>query len=190
MENEGYQDQRNAQRFDAGEQGRWTQYLQLVSMPIKMVGGISALLCVVLLFAKGIRWYLELFYPLVSLILSVPLLLLFPFGLVFSIFRKTRGLGGLLLVLSSMLYLFVSWSQALAFAYVHAGRIWMIIGFLLAGVGVFFMAIIGALIRGEYSDALNVVVSIAIFAVVHYFGFWMVLRADEFEKSERSDELS
>ncbi|MBL7999436.1 MAG: hypothetical protein JNL32_12470 [Candidatus Kapabacteria bacterium] len=188
MENEEYQEYRSSNNYDVEEEGRWALYLQLVSMPIKLVGGILAVLSVILLFVKGIRWYWELFYPLVSLILSVPILLLFPLGLVLCLFKKTRGLGGILLVLSSMLYLFVNWSQALAFAYIHAGRIWMLIGFFMAGVGVFFMAAIGAVIQGEYTDAINVVVSVAIFLVVHYFGFWMVFIADESEKAKHLEE--
>lgn len=182
MEDEEYGEYRQTLRRDNDEEGRWSLYLQIISLPSQLLGGITAVVFVVLVFTKGIKWYWEILFPLVGMVISVPILLTFPFGLVFSIFRKLRGLGGILLVISSLLYLFVIWSQALAFAYFYAGRFWMLIGFFLAGVGVFFMAIVGAIIQGEYADAITVVISLGIFFLVYYGGAWMVFSADEREK--------
>lgn len=163
---------------ESEEPGPWTLAAQLVKSLFYFVGGLGGLVLVILIFANGVIWYQDHAYPVVSVVTALPVFFLFPSGLVLGVFRKTRGLGGLFLIISSVLYLAGCWSQALAFAYVYAGKVWMLIGFFLAGVGVFFMAFFGAVIQGEYSDAIMIVVSVMIFLVVYFGGAWMVVSRD------------
>lgn len=160
-------------------EGPWTTAVQLVGSVYYFVAGLGGIALLILIFVKGLLWYWDYAYPTVSFIAALPTVFLFPLGLIFGVFRKSRGLGGVFLVISSLLYLAAIWAQSLAFAYAYAGKIWMLVGFFLAGVGVFFIAIVGGLVQGEYLDSAMIVVSLLIVFAVHLAGSWMAASADK-----------
>jgi MFS family permease len=166
--------------------GRWTGAAQIAQGLYYFVAGIVGLVLLILIFVKGLMWYWDYAYPAVSLVAAIPVTLLFPTGLIMAIFRKTRGLSGLFLVICAFLYLGAVWAQSLAFAYAYAGKIWMLVGFFLAGVGVFFMAFVGGIIQGQYSDSFGIVISLIIFFAVYLFGSSLARNADKLERQHDS----
>ena len=145
----------------------------------QLIAGIAGLVIIILLFSKGFVWYWESAYPLISVILAFPTVFCFPIGLVLAIFKKTRGISGILILISTVLFFSANWLQALGFAYLYAGKVWMIIGFILAGVGVFFIAFIGALIQGEFMNALLIVVTIAISYAFYTLAMFLIMKHAE-----------
>ena len=90
-----------------------------------------------------------------------------------------RPFAFFLLLSSAALFFAANWFQALGFAYLYAGKIWMVIGFFFAGVGVFFIAFVGALIQGQFMNAFLIVVALAISFVVYWLGMLLVIHHAE-----------
>ncbi|CAN5304180.1 hypothetical protein BH20ACI2_BH20ACI2_25710 [soil metagenome] len=160
--------------------GKWSMTVQVVGSIYYFVAGIAGLTLLILIFVKGLIWYSDYAYPTVSVIATLPIIFLFPLGLIFGLFRKVRGLGGVFLVICSLLYLGAIWAQSLEFAYAYVGKIWMLVGFFLAGVGVFFMAMLGGIIQGQYMDSILIFVSLVIVVIVHIAGSSMAASADKY----------
>ncbi len=118
-------------------------------------------------------------YPIVGAIVIIPALLLLPLGMIFFIFKRTRGLGGMFWIFCSLLFLTNAWTHSLASSYAYFGKIIMILGVLIAGIGVFPLAIVGGIIRGDYMDSLMICIWLIIVFIMRAIGFWMISSADE-----------
>ncbi|MBS1770435.1 MAG: hypothetical protein JSS77_12290 [Acidobacteria bacterium] len=177
-------------REDSDEtDGKWTNAVHLIKSLYSFVAGIGGFILLILIFVKGLSWYWDYAYPTVSFVAAIPVTLLLPVGLIMAIFRKTRGLAGLFLAICSLLYLSAVWAQSLAFAYAYVGKIWMLVGFFLAGLGVFFMAMLGGIIRGQYINSLMILISLVIVFLVYLAGSALATNADKHGRlsSSRSD---
>src|SRR4051812_8966187 len=93
---------------------------QLVFALTRTVAGLGGITVIVLLFIKGFTWYWEALYPTLATILAIPVLLCFPTGLVLAIFRKSRGVSGLLLFVSVICFFAANWLQVVGYAYAYA----------------------------------------------------------------------
>lgn len=159
------------------EDNKWVLGSQTIFGIYRLIATLTGLVLIILLFTKGFQWYWETAFPIVSVAFGALASILLLVGLVLSIPTQTRGVGGLLIYTSSLLYLFSLWAQCLGFSYVYVGKILMVIGFLLAGVGVFLMAFVGAMVQGEFGNAILIAVGLAIALAFYFFGLFICRRA-------------
>lgn len=162
--------------------GKWTSLAYVCSQLIMGPAAIVGLVLVILLFVNGVKWYDEGPAKLIVSLLSFPLGLCLLVGILLAIPKRTRGVGGVFLVIASMLYLCSMWLQALTIAYVYGGKFWMVIGFLFAGIGVFAIALISTIVSGEFGTAGSILFSLILFAVPYLVGTAMAARADDVER--------
>src|SRR5438046_1642057 len=146
--------------FDAEEieakKSKWSEILGgILGCLIYIVFGLAGIAVIVLLI-RGVPWIAENVYPIVTFICTLLLLLLIPLSIVLSIFRKTRPWAGVGFTLSSYALGLTVWLWSLILAYVLAGTFWMIVGLLLAGVGVVFIAFVASLLTAEWAIAVQV----------------------------------
>ena len=86
-----------------------------------------------------------LMQPIFGLAFLVVLFILIPLGFV----RKTRGFSATTLFIASYIFGATVWLFSVGIAFALLGWFWLIVGLLLAGVGVVAVAFFGALFNGE-----------------------------------------
>lgn len=107
-------------------------------------------LLVLFLLLKGSTWIFENVYPWIRGLGAVAFgLTLFVF-LPLSIFRRARPLAGLAIYACSFAQGLAVWFWGYFVALFFAGTFWLIFGLLFMGFGVVPVALVAALIRGEW----------------------------------------
>lgn len=111
---------------------------------------IYALVITILWFVKGGIWFKEMILPLHGLIFFTLLILTFFVLIPLMVIKTTRPYSGL--VLYQLTYLFggILWFYSVHYCLYFIGIVWLIIGFLVAGVGVVPVAIVGSMIKGHW----------------------------------------
>jgi hypothetical protein len=94
----------------------------------------------------------EFMAPVYVLSLIAVVLIVLPMG----IFRKTRGASVTVLWFTSYLFTLTGWVYSVGVAFALLGWVWLIVGLLLAGLGVGPIAFIGALLKGPDGLAMGV----------------------------------
>lgn len=102
-----------------------------------------------------------------------------PCAIILAIFRKTRGLAGLIMILASYAIGFSLWLYGLVAAASLAGYGWMCVGLFLAGIGVLPIAFIAAVFSGHWSVVATIAILTLIVYVLRVSGHWLVDRAEE-----------
>lgn len=138
------------------------------------IGGIALL---VLLF-RGMGWITENVYPWTIVISQIALFIIMPISLILSIFRKTRGLGSVGILISSYTWGLSLWVWSLIIAYSLAGTFWLIFGILLGGIGIVPIALIAALIASKWFIALQITLSAIVIFAVRGFSIFLAARAE------------
>lgn len=92
----------------------------------------------------------ETMSPVLGILFIIIFVVLIPLGL----FRKTRGLSALSLLIAYYIFGFAVWVYSAAVAFGLLGWFWLIVGILLAGIGVIPISIIAAIIKGYTGLAL------------------------------------
>ena len=100
----------------------------------------------------------------------------FPILLVMFFFRRLRGWVGIILLYISYLTGFTCWVFSFITTYYTLGGIWLVIGLLFVGVGVFPMALFGTIRRGLWSNLLDLLLAIVLMVVPRLVGLWIVDR--------------
>lgn len=83
--------------------------------------------------------------PIFGLAFLIVLFVLIPLGFI----RKTRGFAATALLIVSYIFGATVWLFSVGIAFALLGWFWLIVGLLLAGVGVVAVAFFGALFNGE-----------------------------------------
>lgn len=103
----------------------------------------------------------EFLYPALGIAFLIVFLILIPLGL----FDSTRKFSANALYLISFLFGFAIWVYSAGIAFALLGLFWLIVGLLLAGIGVVAVAFLGALFQGYTSLALGIFLS-GIFPII------------------------
>lgn len=119
----------------------------ILAVAIFPIGGLILLL----MFINGTPWISKTIYPFIANTSSVALFIGVPICLLLAIFKRSRGIGGAGLVISSYLIGINLWVWSLIVAYSLAGVVWMITGILAGGIGIVPIAIIASVLKSEWS---------------------------------------
>jgi hypothetical protein len=93
--------------------------------------------------------------------------------------KRTRGWGGAGFFYSSFGWGLYLWLTAFLYTYVNFGLFWLLLGLLLAGVGVVPIAVIGSLIHGDWSGVLQIFVMLVLSLGFRYFGAHVIAKHEE-----------
>jgi len=112
---------------------------------------MAAVFLLVALFLRGIVWASDKALPWLLLAGSRTFDVCFFILLPLCIFKKTRPWAGLGFYLASYLFGVALWAFSCIVAFGHWGYVGLIVGLLLAGVGVFLVALLAVLVHAEWS---------------------------------------
>jgi hypothetical protein len=129
---------------------------------------LLGLVAVIVVLVKGSDFVYDKIYPITNSINGLALLILVPLGILLSIFRKTRLVGGAAIFLYSYALGFDLWILSLVIAKSLAGIFWLIVGCLFAGVGVIPVALIALALNGEWGNFAMLLVAGTVAFVVRY----------------------
>lgn len=148
--------------------------------------GIAIFIVVSILTFLLIRWgsgAAAIVIPYVNwasgIVFTICLLLLLPL----AIFKKTRGIAGVGLFISSYIFGLSTWLSGFLITYSLWGVLGVIIGVFLAGIGVIATAIIALLIHGEWSLFGIMLLNVALIWGSRILGVYLAEKAEN-EKVE------
>jgi hypothetical protein len=110
-------------------------------------------LVVLVLALQGIGWIAKNIHPWTALAAEIAGLGSVPLSLLLAIFRKTRAIGAVGLLISSYVIGLGLCIWSLIIAYNFAGVVWLIIGLAFVGIGVVPVALVASAISGAWSIA-------------------------------------
>lgn len=152
---------------------------------VKSVAGILLLLFIVVggfvllaLLIGGVGWIADNVLPWVKVVAQITLFVVVPISLLLSIFKKSRVVGAIGLLISSYVWGLNLWLWALVIAYYLAGTFWLVVGLLLGGIGVVPIAIIASLISGKWIIAVQIAISAVVIFAVRGFSIFLGDRAE------------
>lgn len=134
-------------------------------------------LVLVLLFLKGTPWIGENIYPWVNTASGIVLLIAVPISLLLSLSKRTRGIGGAGLFISSYIVGINLWVWSLLVAYSLAGLVWMLVGVLAGGIGIVPIAIIASLFKTEWAVAGQIFILLVIVFALRGIGAYLAEKA-------------
>lgn len=140
-------------------------------------GVVAALLSLGIKAIEGIKQWI-LLGSVICLITFVPV------SLVLLIPKKSRVWGGTGIWLSSWPLGLALWIDCLLYAF-SVSAIWALAGLCLGGIGIVPIAAIMALVRGDWTNLGNLVVTCVIVMLLRYAGLWIMSRAEEQEILDR-----
>lgn len=112
----------------------------------------------------------EMMYPLLGLSFLAIFFVFIPLG----IFDKTRGFSAGALLIISYIFGFAVWIYSAGVAFAILGWFWLIVGLLLAGMGVVVVAFFGALFQGYFSLAFGIALSILLVIAIRYVANYLI----------------
>jgi hypothetical protein len=137
---------------------------------------------------KGVPWLSEHVLPWAFLASGIAIFIFVPIGLALCIFRRSRSVGAAGLFVSSYIAGFTLWLWAFITARTLAGMIWLIIGLGFAGLGVVPIAIIAALIHGEISISVQLIILAVIVYGTRVLSIWLAAKAEDSRPLTSPDE--
>ena len=155
---------------------------------------MGAMLVGVVFLLRGMVWVSDKIYPwllkISEIVFDVCVLVLLPL----CIFRKLRPWCGVGFVYSSYIFGILLWAFSCLFVVDVWGYFALVVGLLLAGVGVVPVALLASVIRGEWSVFGNVLFGIVLAFGIRYFGLWLATpkeekRKDVFYECDEEDKL-
>jgi hypothetical protein len=153
--------------------------LKSICYAILGVGFFLLIPLVFVLFIHGSAWVSEKVLPVLSEVGAISFLALILIGLPLSIFKKCRGACALVFVYWSYLCGLCLWMTSLLLTINLWGYIAAIIGLFLAGVGVFPIAVLACLFKGEWSLFFQLILQFVILIAARFYGFYLASKADE-----------
>lgn len=154
---------------------------KLKSLGVLIVGiAAMVLLCVVLaFFFRGAAWVSEKVLPILTEIGAITFIPLILIGLPLSIIRKFRPFCAVVFVYWSYLCGLCLWMTSLLLTISLWGYGAAIVGLLLGGVGVFPIAVLACMFKGEWSMFFQLIVQFVILVAARYYGFYLAAKADD-----------
>jgi len=138
---------------------------------ILILGGGFVLLA---LFFSGIGWIAEHVYPWTLFATQIAVFLIIPLSLLLLIPKRSRGVGGIGLFLSSYLMGLQLWVWSLLVAYATAGSFWLIVGVIFMGLGVIVVAFFASLLAGHWIVAGQILILVAVIYGLRGLGLRML----------------
>ncbi len=114
------------------------------------------------------------------IVFVIDIFIILPLGL----FRKTKGVSGVGLVLSSYVYGVTLWFWALLITYFTWGALAVFIGLVMAGIGVLPIAILASIIKGQWATLGQIILFIVLTFGSRALGLYFGVRADELAYEE------
>jgi hypothetical protein len=108
------------------------------------------------------------------------LALIFP-GLLTACFRKTRGWTAMAMFWWSYVFAGYLWLDALTVVVLLWGWFWAAFGLLLAGLGVFPIALIALGWHGEWGMFWSLALNIVLFWIVRLAGIWLMTKCPDYD---------
>ena len=119
-------------------------------------------------------WLLPWLSHATTVTLAVCVLILVPL----AIFRKTRPVSAIGLMIASYVFGATLWFYGLLMAYAGWGLVGIIVGLVLAGVGVVPVAALAALIHGEWAVVGQIAVGLVLTFGVRFLSMWLTSRSE------------
>lgn len=129
--------------------GRIETFVSILNV-IGVLAIIYAVVIIILWFINGGIWFGEIVLPLHGLFFFAGLVLTFLVLIPLMVIKTTRPYSGLGLYHLTYLFGGIAWFYSAYYCLYFIGIAWLIIGFLLAGVGVVPVAVIGSVIQGQW----------------------------------------
>lgn len=162
-----------------------------MSKGLKSIGGfligIALLLLSIftaMLLVKGSVWIgakvLPWLFIIMWIVFVIDIFIILPLGL----FRKTKRVSGAGFVLSSYVYGATLWFWALLIAYFTWGALAVLIGLVMAGIGVVPIAILASIIKSQWATLWQIILLIVLTFGSVALGLYFRERADELAYEE------
>lgn len=90
-----------------------------------------------------------------------------------AVIPASRGAAGPAYSLVAIIYLVCLWLYAMAVTYVEWGMVGLVVGIMLAGVGVIFTGFLAAIFAGEGTVVLNIVIMFVFVLATNFLGAWL-----------------
>lgn len=136
---------------------------------LKSIGGIAlgaivfvAITLLTLFWLKGSLWFSEKIFPWFSLIFWITTIINILIFTPLTIVRKTRNAGLVGLFITSYVYGLLLWVWAFLIVYSTWGWLAIIIGLLIAGVGVLPIAMLIAIIHAQWGILFALIIGVVI----------------------------
>ena len=147
-----------------------------MALGLVLILGLAALGIAILFGAAELSvWALEWAMPVFGSLFLICLLILMPL----SIPPATRGFAGNGLYISSYIFGLILWVLSMAFVYIEWGLLPVILGLVVAGVGVIPIAILAAIIEGQWVVLGNIALLIGLTFGLRVFGYWLIEKSAE-----------
>jgi hypothetical protein len=146
------------------------------------VVGVAAMILIgviVALFLRGSAWVSEKALPILTAIGALTFIPLILIGVPLSVFRKCRPFCAAIFVYWSYLCGLCLWMTSLLVTINLWGYIAAIIGLFMAGIGVFPIAVIACMFKGEWSIFFQLVVQFVLLFAARIYGFYLAGKAKE-----------
>lgn len=118
-----------------------------------------------------IKWSPWAFWPT----LAISIFILAPLALI----PPTRAVSAIGFVIASYIFGAIMWFWAVAFTYFIWGFTGVIIGLVILGFGIVPIAMLAAVVHGEWSSFIGLVVLVVLTFGPRALGFWLAEKADE-----------
>jgi len=139
------------------KRNRIREILGTVGGSIIGIGFLLLITFLIAVFIKGSLWIGTNVLPLLSIIMWIVFLVDILVVLPLALFRKTIGISGVGLFISSYIYGITLWFWALLLTYVIWGALALIIGLFIVGVGVVPIAILATIIKGQWATLAQII---------------------------------
>jgi hypothetical protein len=161
------------------------QFLKSIGGFALVVVGLVAVSVVVFLLVQGGAWLADKVYPWLIMVFAVAFWVCVFILLPLAIFRKTRGFSGIGIYVASYVFGITLWVWCLLTTYTLWGGFAVVIGILIAGIGIVPLAIIASLTKGLWSIAIQMVVVALVTLGARFAAFALVKSADEHRQVRR-----
>lgn len=143
---------------------------------LAIMGGMLVLgLALLMGMASFSVWVLKWTYPAFLITLSLTIILLLPLALI----PPTRGFAAVGLLIASMAFGAILWLWGMAYTYGAWGLVGVVIGLVFLGVGVVPIAMLAALLHGDWGNLGLFVVTVVVTYGVRALSHWLAGKADE-----------
>jgi hypothetical protein len=120
-------------------------------------------------------WILKWTYPAFAITLFVSIVLLFPLTLIPS----TRRFAAKGLDIASSVFMVILWLWGMAYTYSAWGFIGVLIGFVFLGIGIVPIAMLAALLHGDWGNLCSFLFAGVVIYVSHSLSQWLTVKVYE-----------
>ena len=153
-----------------------------------MIAICLGIIFLAILFIKGGVWLSIKILPWLSVVMWLVFMLDIFIILPLWMFKKTKGISAIGLVVSSYIYGLTLWLWALLVTYAIWGTVAVFIGLFLFGVGVVPIAVLAAAINGEWGTISSITLLLLLTFGSRILGLHFAQKADELAYSQSTED--